>query len=275
MTTLETKHEDLIHDVQFDYFGKRMATCSSDKTIKIFDVSTSKPRLLSELKGHEGPVWQVTWAHPSFGNILASCSFDHKVIIWKEVSNIWTQIKSIQHKSSVNSISWGPHENGLILATASSDGSITIAVFKNDKWYEYYKQNAHQNSNTVSWSPSFQLASGGGDNLVKIWNFTNDELLFQREFKDHTDWVRDVSWSPSVGLPYEILATCSQDKTVHIYKKTKDSFDQVEKLSFSSTVWRLSWSITGNVLAVSTADNLVSLYKESLEGKWTKISTTK
>jgi len=119
------------------------------------------------------------------------------------------------------------------------------------------------------------LASGGGDNLVKIWNFTNDELLFQREFKDHTDWVRDVSWSPSVGLPYEILATCSQDKTVHIYKKTKDSFDQVEKLSFSSTVWRLSWSITGNVLAVSTADNLVSLYKESLEGKWTKISTTK
>lgn len=51
MTTVETKHEDMIHDVQFDYFGKKMATCSSDKTIKIFDVSTQKPRLLSELKG--------------------------------------------------------------------------------------------------------------------------------------------------------------------------------------------------------------------------------
>ena len=28
---------------------------------------------------HEGPVWQVAWAHPKFGSILASCSYDRKV----------------------------------------------------------------------------------------------------------------------------------------------------------------------------------------------------
>ena len=28
---------------------------------------------------HDGPIWQITWAHPKFGNILASCSFDKKV----------------------------------------------------------------------------------------------------------------------------------------------------------------------------------------------------
>ena len=28
---------------------------------------------------HEGPVWQVSWAHPMFGNLLASCSYDRKV----------------------------------------------------------------------------------------------------------------------------------------------------------------------------------------------------
>ena len=28
---------------------------------------------------HEGPVWQLSWAHPKFGNILASCSYDRKV----------------------------------------------------------------------------------------------------------------------------------------------------------------------------------------------------
>jgi len=28
---------------------------------------------------HEGPVWQVAWAHPKYGSILASCSYDRKV----------------------------------------------------------------------------------------------------------------------------------------------------------------------------------------------------
>jgi hypothetical protein len=28
---------------------------------------------------HEGPVWQVAWAHPKFGNLLASASYDNKV----------------------------------------------------------------------------------------------------------------------------------------------------------------------------------------------------
>ena len=28
----------LQHDAQLDYYGKRLATCSSDKTIRVFDV---------------------------------------------------------------------------------------------------------------------------------------------------------------------------------------------------------------------------------------------
>ncbi len=34
---IDTKHEDLIHDVVYDYYGKRIATCSSDQRIKIWD----------------------------------------------------------------------------------------------------------------------------------------------------------------------------------------------------------------------------------------------
>lgn len=47
---METQHEDMIvrpeertetdvkHDAQLDYYGKRLATASSDKTIRIFNV---------------------------------------------------------------------------------------------------------------------------------------------------------------------------------------------------------------------------------------------
>ena len=33
---IETEHEEFIHDISFDHFGERIATCSSDFTIKIF-----------------------------------------------------------------------------------------------------------------------------------------------------------------------------------------------------------------------------------------------
>ena len=73
MQKVATSHEDLIHDVQLDYYGKRMATCSSDRTVKVYDVvEGGERRQVADLKGHDGPVWQVAWAHPMFGNLLAS-----------------------------------------------------------------------------------------------------------------------------------------------------------------------------------------------------------
>lgn len=51
-------------------------------------VSLSFPKSVVSCR-HEGPVWQVAWAHPMYGNILASCSYDRKVIIWKEENGTW------------------------------------------------------------------------------------------------------------------------------------------------------------------------------------------
>lgn len=94
ISSIDTHHEDMIHDAQLDYYGKRLATCSSDRTIKIFEISgEGNQTQVAELKGHEGPVWQVAWAHPKFGTILASCSYDRRIIIWKEVSpNNWKNL---------------------------------------------------------------------------------------------------------------------------------------------------------------------------------------
>ena len=52
-----------------------------------------QPTLLFR-EGHEGPVWQVAWAHPKFGSLIASCSYDRKVIVWKEASERqWVQVR--------------------------------------------------------------------------------------------------------------------------------------------------------------------------------------
>ena len=39
------------HDAQLDYYGKRLATASSDRTIRVFDVSGAQQQLVAELKG--------------------------------------------------------------------------------------------------------------------------------------------------------------------------------------------------------------------------------
>jgi len=136
VVAIDTMHDDMIHDSQFDYYSKRLATCSSDRTVKIFDVTGDIYHNSATLLGHEGPVWQVSWAHPKFGVILASCSYDGSVLVHKEApQNVWTKVyESKMHDLSVNSVAWAPHELGLVLACASSDGKVSIVEYKDDQW---------------------------------------------------------------------------------------------------------------------------------------------
>ncbi|XP_076329061.1 protein SEC13 homolog isoform X2 [Tachypleus tridentatus] len=318
--TVDTSHEDMIHDAQMDYYGIRLATCSSDQSVKIFDVKNGTHKLVADLrevpyihrekrrlkfhwqvaaenKIHEGPVWQVAWAHPMFGNILASCSYDRKVVLWKETRGEWKNIYvHIGHDSSVNSLCWAPHDLGLMLACGSSDGAVSILSSSGDgNWDTKKINNAHTiGCNAVSWAPALALGlpiyqpldqkpqlmkrfvTGGCDNLVKIWKYVDeeDQWVEEQKLEAHSDWVRDVAWAPSIGLPHSIIASCSQDRRVIIWKNdgTNSTWNYKVLHTFDDVVWHASWSVTGNVLAVSGGDNKVSLWKETPDGQWVCIS---
>ena len=51
MPSCETLTNKLQHDAVLDYYGRRLATCSSDKTIKIFEIDGESHRLVDTLKG--------------------------------------------------------------------------------------------------------------------------------------------------------------------------------------------------------------------------------
>lgn len=44
-----------------------------------------KWQLTASWKAHSGSVWKVTWAHPEFGQVLATCSFDRTAAVWEEI----------------------------------------------------------------------------------------------------------------------------------------------------------------------------------------------
>ena len=91
----------------------------------------------------------------------------------------------------------------------------------------------------------------------------------------HSDWVRDVSWAPNLGLPKSTIASASQDGSVVIWTVGKEGEQWEGKIlnDFKTPVWRVSWSLTGNLLAVADGDNNVSLWKEAVDGEWQQVST--
>lgn len=291
MVTIGNAHHDLIHDAVLDYYGRRLATCSSDKTIKIFEIDGDNHKLITTLTNHEGPVWQVAWAHPKFGSILASCSYDGTVLIWKEDQmNQWSIISEYtSHQASVNSVSWAPHELGAVLLCSSSDGNVSVVDFNEDGTTSHVMFKAHAiGANAASWAPVSnsntngkdplslkslrRFVTCGSDNLAKIWKFdaTSNTYVEEAQLHGHTDWVRDVDWSPSILLR-SYIATASQDKTVLIWTQDGNGTWQKQPLTeekFADVCWRCSWSLSGNILAVSGGDNRVSLWKENLQGKW-------
>jgi len=134
------------------------------------------------IASHTAPVWQLAWAHPSFGSILASCSYDGRVFIWKEtggkggggeLQDGWERIKehtlhtaSGEHRALtkltiVNSISWAPYELGPIIACASSDGKISVLSFQS----KHFKS-PHLTSDDGSTEASIFPAHGTGANAV-------------------------------------------------------------------------------------------------------------
>lgn len=65
-----------------------------------------------------------------------------------------------------------------------------------------------------------------------------------------------------------------QDKTVVIWKQVEagGAWTPAPLPEFPGPVWRVSWSITGNILAVSCGNDSVTLWKENLARKWERVS---
>ncbi len=60
---IASKHLDFVLDVKYDYYGRRLATCSSDKSIKVWDLDEKgdwSVKAGCELKNaHNAMIWKV------------------------------------------------------------------------------------------------------------------------------------------------------------------------------------------------------------------------
>ena len=197
-----------------------------------------KQILIKFIFRHESSVWQISWSHPRYGNLFASCGFDKKAIIWKENSTKkWDKIFEYdEHKNSVNCLEFAPNEYGLILLCGSSDGFVSIHEYKNENWSSV-KLFAHGfGVNGVSWGhvpsasekidlffnslPPLRFVSCGVDNLVKIFQAKDNDIKsfhVVTTLEAHDDIVKDVAWRSSNDSNYEIIASGGNVKIYMMY----------------------------------------------------------
>ena len=101
--TLPHGHLDYVLDVSFDHYGRRFATASGDRTVRVWDLNAdglwangasvlpagagagagaggnsnnnngnNSQSNVNEWQAHRGPVNRISWAHPEFGQLLAT-----------------------------------------------------------------------------------------------------------------------------------------------------------------------------------------------------------
>jgi protein transport protein SEC13 len=214
----------------------------------------------------------------------------------------------------VNSVAFAPHEYGLVLGCASSDGQVSVVEYRQEtNQWTYSSFLAHSvGVNSISFSPhaegDLMCVTGGCDNLVKVWRRSQppaqqsqgqgQDWSLVSSLEGHSDWVRSVAWAPlpvvsPTPTPQHLIASCSQDKSLILWQSVPTSsptspgtatdlatgalavaWEKKQVIPFQFPLWRVSWSVTGHLLAVSGATDHVSIYgTDPSTGDWVQVST--
>ncbi|SCU77889.1 LADA_0A02718g1_1 [Lachancea dasiensis] len=317
-----TGHEDLVHDVVYDFYGRHVATCSSDQHIKVFRLNreTNEWHLSDSWKAHDSSVVGLDWASPEYGRIIASVSYDKLINLWEEEPDApecsgrrWTKLCTLNDATGpLFSVKFAPGHLGLKVGAIGNDGTLRVyeALEPSDlrSWTLTSEVSvlrtppaSHLQSDfCLTWCPSRflpeKLLVCALDQALIYQKDKNGKMYVAAKLEGHEGLIRSVSWAPSIGRWYQLIATGCKDGKVRIFKLTETlqgkggegddddsmSVDQAEERSDSKggapelnvelvsesadhrgEVWSVSWNLTGTILSSAGDDGKVRLWKAS------------
>jgi WD40 repeat protein/serine/threonine protein kinase len=197
-------HTGVVGSVAFSPDGSRLASASSDRTIKLWDAANG--RELRTFKGHDARVQSVAFS--ADGSWLASGSEDQTIKIWDLAKgNGPCTLKG--HTGLVLSVAFSPDSRRLV--SASIDGTIKVWDVDNGEVRRTLEGNAGQ-VQSVTFSPDgSQLASANSDMTIKVWDTASGQEL--HKLKGHTGVVWRVAFAPDGSR----LASASNDQTIKVW----------------------------------------------------------
>jgi WD40 repeat protein/serine/threonine protein kinase len=240
-------HADGVLDVAFSPDGRRIASASSDQTVKVWDLGSGQET--RTLKGHSGRVTSVAFSPE--GRRIASASDDHTVKVWDAGSGELVLTLS-GHSGHVTSVAFSPPD-GRRIASASWDD--TVRIWDADSGRETLKlEGPSSGVNDVAFSPDgHRVASASGDKTVKVWDaVTRQQVL---TLKGHTAAVNDVAFSPRGRR----IASASGDQTVKVWDAASGEL-ALTLNGHGGSVMSVAFSPDGGRIASASSDETVKIW---------------
>ncbi len=280
-------HTRRLWGVAFSPDGKSLATGSSDKTARLWDLATGETiRIFS---GHTGELGEVVFSPD--GKYLLTGNADKTARLWDVASGETVQIFS-GHTGSVDSVAFSP--DGKYIVTAGSDATariwdvasgrtlhvltghseyVTRVAFSPDGKYvltgsvdrtarlwdaatgsEIRVFDHPEVVGSIAFSPdSKTIATGGEDNVTRLWDVNTGELV--NTFIGHTGFVQGVAFSPDGRF----LLTGSADMTVRLWDLAINETIRVFR-GHRADVQTVTFSPDGNLIATASTDSAARVW---------------
>ncbi|KAM6348903.1 WD repeat, SAM and U-box domain-containing protein 1 isoform 2-T5 [Alca torda] len=217
MATLVHTLADHSDDVNYCAFSSScLATCSLDKTIRVYSLNNFTELPYSPLKGHTYGVHCCCFS-PS-GRVLASCSTDGTTMVWDAGDGRVLAVLAQPSGSPVRVCRFSPDSTYLV--SGAADGSLVLWNMQSLKLYR--SGNVKDGSSVAcAFSPNgnfFVTGSSCGD--LTIWD---DKMRCLCNEKAHDLGVTccDISSQPvsdgEHGFRYFQMASCGQDNQIKLW----------------------------------------------------------
>lgn len=235
--------------------GERLATCSMDSTVRVWDPKTGKP-IGDAFKGHAKWVLALAWEPYHLWRDgtarLASASKDGTVRVWA-VNTGRTEHVLSGHKGSVSSVKWGAGGEGTgLIYTGSHDKSVRVFDAVKGTLVHELKAHAHW-VNHLALSTDFVVRTGFFDHTRNVPETVEGKREKARERFEKAATVG--------GKVVERLVSASDDFTMYLWDPVNEGKKPVARmLGHQKQVNHVTFSPDGTLIASTGWDNHTKIW---------------